>query len=172
MIQAPPRTIFEVFEGLPEGTLCQVISNQLVMSPASTSRHQQTIREIFLKLNNHVVSHHLGEVLFAPLDVYLDTENIYQPDIIFISKERLHIIEARINGAPDLIIEVLSPGTEKVDKTDKKVVYKKKGVKEYWIVAPVSKKVIGYYLSGSQYIEIPSQNGEIISRLFGVTINF
>lgn len=157
---------------MPEGTLAQLINNNIIISPTPTSRHQQIIRDIFLQLNIHIVSHHLGEILFAPLDVCLDTENIYQPDIIFISTERLHIIEARINGAPDLIIEVLSPGTEQVDKTDKKIVYEKNGVKEYWIVAPVSKKVIGYQLIDGKYLEIPPSPGIISSRLLGVTINF
>ncbi len=172
MIQTPPRTILEVFERLPEGTLCQVINNQLVMSPAPTSKHQQVLREIFRQVDSYVLSHHLGEVFFAPIDVYLDPENVYQPDLIFISNERKHIIQENIHGAPDLVVEVLSPGSIKLDKREKKAVYEKHAVKEYWIVDPESKKVSGYQLQNDTYLEMPSQDGLIESRLLGTTVRF
>jgi len=172
MIQTPPRTILEVFESLPEGTLCQVINNQLVMSPAPTSKHQQVLKKIFLQVNEVVERAHLGEVLFAPVDVYLNDENIYQPDIVFISRERMHILQDRIQGAPDLVIEILSPGSKRFDKTDKKNVYESSGVKEYWIVDPESKTVFGYLLRNNTYVEIPSEAGTISSQLLEATFHF
>lgn len=172
MIYPPLRTIVDVFESLPEGTLCQVINNQLIMSPAPTSQHQQVLKKIFRQLDKFVESHNLGEVLFAPVDVYLDEKNIYQPDIVFISKENLHIIHDKIKGVPDLVIEILSKGSEKTDKIEKKAVYEKCGVKEYWIADPETKKVWGYWLNENTYKEIPSQNGLIQSKLLDVTIQF
>lgn len=145
MILTPPRTIVEVFESLPEGTLCQVINNSLFMSPAPNSLHQRISRSIFRQLDKIVETNGLGEVFYAPIDVYLNSSNIYQPDILFISIERLHIVEAKINGAPNLIIEVLSPGTERLDKLEKKAVYEQSGVLEYWIVSPVSKNATGFF---------------------------
>lgn len=108
------------------------------------------------------------------MDVYFNSRNVYQPDIIFISNERLiTILQAgKIKGAPDLIIEVLSPGTEKLDKTDKKVVYEKSGVREYWLISPSSKKATGFGLVGGKYIEFFSQAGVLSSRLLGVIIQF
>jgi Uma2 family endonuclease len=172
MIQSPPRTILEVFESLPEGTLAEVVNNQLVMSPAPTSKHQRVLRSIFRQIDTYVETHQLGEVFFAPLDVYLDEENVFEPDLVFISTERLHILKDNIYGAPDLVVEVLSPGTENRDKRDKKAVYEKYGVKEYWIANPVTKKVIGYRLEGNRFTEITSEDSVIESGLLNLTIRF
>lgn len=172
MIQTPPRTILEVFESLPEGTLAQIINNHLVMSPAPHSLHQRISKNIFRQLDQVVETYQLGEVFYAPVDVYLDGENIYQPDIFFIATERLSIVHENIYGAPDLVVEVLSPGSEKLDRFEKKAVYERSGVKEYWIVHPSSKKVYGYQLVGKEYKEIVSQEGIIVSPLLGTTIRF
>ena len=172
MTQAPPRTIIEVFESLPEGTLCQVINNRLLMSPAPNSAHQRILRNIFRQLDRFIETNKLGEVFFAPVDVYLDEENVYEPDIFFIATERLSIVQNNVYGVPDLIIEILSPGSEKIDKVEKKEVYERCGVKEYWIVQPLTKKVTGYKLTGSVFTEIPSTDGELISSLLGFTITF
>lgn len=172
MIKSPPRTIMEVFESLPEGTLAEVVNNKLVMSPAPTSQHQIVSRAIFRQLDGFVLSHQLGEVFYSPIDVYLGEENVFEPDLVYISKERLHIIEENIYGAPDLIVEVLSPGTENRDKRDKKGVYEKYGVKEYWIAHPLTKDVTGYRLEKDRFVEIPSEKGVIESRLLKLTIRF
>jgi len=172
MIQSPPRTILEVFESLPEGTLCQIINNQLVMSPAPSLKHQQILKKIFLQINEIVEKNHLGEVLFAPVDIYLNEENVYQPDLVFISNERLNILQDKIQGAPDFVVEVLSPGSKRFDKTEKKNVYESSGVKEYWIIEPESKQVTGYLLQNNAFIEIPSEEGVISSKLLGATIHF
>lgn len=172
MIHPPLRTIVDVFESLPEGTLCQVINNQLIMSPAPTSQHQKISKHIFRQLDSFVEKNHLGEVFYGPIDVYLNEKNIYQPDIIFISKENLHIIQNKIKGVPDLIIEIPSKASEKIDKIEKKAVYEKNGVKEYWIVEPETKKIWSYGLEENVYKEIPSQNGLIQSKLLDVTIQF
>lgn len=170
--KAPPRTILEVFKSLPEGTLCQVVNNQLIMSPAPHPAHQRVSRSLFRQLDRFVEAHQLGEVFYAPVDVYFDDENVYEPDIFFIATERLSIIKDNVYGAPDLIVEVLSPGSEKIDKVKKKKVYERYGVKEYWVVHPVTKKVIGYRLSGHGFVEIPSKDGVIVSSLLRVTIEF
>jgi Uma2 family endonuclease len=162
----------DVFKSLPEGTLAEVIHNQLVMSPAPTSKHQQVSKEIFRQLDAFVLSHQLGEVFYAPIDVYLDNENVFEPDLVFISSKQLHILGNNIYGAPDLVVEVLSPSSEKKDKRDKKVIYEKYGVKEYWIVDPVSKQVTGYQLLNNLFVDIPSEDGLIHSPLLNLTIRF
>ncbi|MCC2685056.1 MAG: hypothetical protein K0R75_1955 [Paenibacillaceae bacterium] len=79
-----------------------------------------------------------GIILYAPLDVHFDVENIVQPDLIYIANENMGIIQDdKIVGAPDLLVEILSPSTGTRDKTKKRVLYEKFGVKEYWIVDPV-----------------------------------
>src|SRR5438093_3406214 len=89
----PPRTIQEVFESLPEGTLAQLINNQIIMSPAPTDNHQKVLIKISSQLFNYVEQHRLGEVRAAPYDVYLNRRNVYQPDIVFIANENLHKIK-------------------------------------------------------------------------------
>ena len=172
MTQAPPRTMMEVFKSLPEGTLCQIVNNKLIMSPAPNSAHQRVSRTIAFQLHQFVEGKGLGEVFYAPFDVYFDEENVYQPDVFFIAADRIAIVKDNVYGTPDLIVEVLSPGSEKMDKIEKKEVYERCGVKEYWIVHPLTKKVIGYKLSGSGFVEIPSEEGAIVSSLLGITIEF
>ena len=83
----------------------------------------------------------LPEIIYAPFDVHLG-ENVVQPDILFVSKKRSYVItEEEIKGAPDLVIEILSPATAERDRTYKKVLYARYGVSEYWIVDPGKKTI-------------------------------
>lgn len=93
-----------------------------------------------------------GVVLVAPMDVELDPDNIVQPDVIFISNENLHIIQDDwIKGAPDLLVEVLSPSTGSKDKVRKKALYERFGIKEYWIVDPMYFTVDQFVLNDGVY---------------------
>lgn len=119
----PPRTGMEAFKLMPEGTYCQLINDALIMSPASTTPHARVQRKIFSILNNHVEKNQLGEVYFAPVDVYLDEKNAFQPDILFISQERGKIIkENGVYGAPDMVIEILSKGNRQTDLIKEKCI--------------------------------------------------
>jgi len=106
-VLTPPKTMLEVFKLLPEGTLCQLINNQLIMSPAPSDPHQKTVLKLGAGIFDFVEENNLGEVRIAPYDVYINNKNVYQPDIIFIAKENLSIIkEGKVKGSPDLIIEI------------------------------------------------------------------
>ncbi|MEO7308789.1 MAG: Uma2 family endonuclease [Chitinophagaceae bacterium] len=108
-IPAPPRTMMEVFESLPEGTGVQLIANQIVMSPAPLPRHQIVSGEIYSELQQIIKKRKLGILLFSPVDVFLDRKNAYQPDLVFISNDKMSIIKKKaIFGTPDLIIEITS----------------------------------------------------------------
>jgi Uma2 family endonuclease len=170
----PPRTMMELFESLPEGTPAQLIENNIVMSsPAPLDIHQKVLVEIHFQLLSLVKKKHLGETRVAPYDVYLGRKNVFQPDILFISNERLHLIEKNgLHGAPDLVIEILSPGTAKYDLEEKKDVYERFGVKEYWIVEPASRSVEGYFLINDYFEKILAKDGEISSRLLNKTFSF
>jgi len=171
MIQ-PPRTLLEVFKSLPEGTRVQLIENKLVMSPSPKDRHQESLGELFLQLLTYTRRKKLGKVRIAPYDVYLDRKNAYQPDLVFIATENLYKIQENgLHGAPDLVIEILSPGTEKYDKGKKKAVYERCGVKEYWIVDPLTTNATGYTLQDRLFIEIATATGVIASPLLATTFN-
>src|SRR5699024_7877380 len=106
-------------------------------------------------------------------DVYLGERNAFQPDIVFISNERLSLIqEDGLHGAPDLVIEILSPSTAKYDLEEKKEVYERFGVKEYWTVEPVTRSVQGWLLVEGKFEEMTAQNGEIPSRLLNEVFAF
>lgn len=174
-LQNPPRTSLEVFEILPEGTLAEVIDNRLYMSPSLKGKHQRTLRNLFRGIDQFVVQHGLGEVLFAPLDVYLDEEqNAVQPDLIFVGSEKLHIIDDDdvIHGVPDLIIEVLSKGNQEHDEKIKKELYERFGVKEYWIVDPATNLAIGYQLQQGSYKSLESGHNKIVSALLRHSFTF
>ena len=127
---------------LPEGSPYQLIEGELIMSPSPSSYHQIILWNFGFMISDHIRKHNLGFVLYAPIDVYLNDNNAYQPDIIFISKENKAIIKEKgILGAPDLVIEILSPSTAYYDIKTKKEVYEKMGVKEYIIVDPVLKTI-------------------------------
>lgn len=169
----PPKTLLEVFENLPEGTLAQLINNQIVMSPAPTDPHQKMSDKIYRRLGDYVEENQLGETRAAPYDVFLNRRNVYQPDIVFISNENLHKIkENGFHGAPDLVIEILSPGTWHYDKGDKKDEYERSGVKEYWLVDPKEKTAEGFHLMNGELQPLPSETGRITFRLFEYTLTF
>lgn len=169
----PLRTMMEVFESLPEGTLAQLINNQLVMSPAPSDPHQKVSDKIHRRLGDYVEENRLGETRAALYDVYLNRRNAFQPDIVFISNENLHKIQhSGLYGAPDLVIEIFSPASWHYDRGDKKDVYERSGVKEYWLVDPVTKQTEGFWLVNGEYEPLPSEEGKIAFRLFEFTVVF
>jgi Uma2 family endonuclease len=171
----PPRTIMEVYQMLPEGTLAEIINNQIFMSPSPLSKHQKILNRINNRLYNYFELNGSGEVFTAPLDVYLDeTSNAVQPDIIVVLKENLNIINehGHIHGVPDLLIEVLSPGNRDYDLIKKKDLYEQFGVKEYWIVDPETKLALIYNLRNGKYQRIGDTIGSIHSHLLKTAIEF
>lgn len=169
----PPKTMMEVFQGLPEGTSAQLINNQIYMSPSPSNSHQKVLMKISAQLFNHVERGNLGEIRVAPFDVFFNKKNAYQPDIIFIARENLHKLKERgFFGAPDLVIEILSPATWRFDKEDKRDEYERSGVKEYWMIDPVDKSAEGFYLEGGEFKPLPAENGAITCRTIDLTIRF
>lgn len=169
----PPTTILEVYQGLPEGTLAQLINNHIIMSPAPSDLHQKTIDKIYRRLGDFVEKNGLGETRVAPYDVYLNRRNAYQPDIIFIANENLHKIKRNgLHGAPDLVIEILSPATWRLDKEEKRDEYERSGVKEYWMVDPADKSTEGLFLVEGEFQPLPAEPGTIAFRLLDCTLAF
>ena len=109
----------------------------------------------------------------APVDVYLDEENAYQPDILFVTKENIsRIKENGLHGAPDLVIEILSPSNEAFDKEGKKDIYEKAGVKEYFLVDPYEKVVSHFLLVQDEYHELEKTKGELRSNILDAAFTF
>ena len=142
---------------LPEGSPCQLIGGELIMVPAPNPRHQIILGNIVEKVRQFTKG--LGITLFSPVDVYLGEEDAYQPDMIFISKQRQEIIKKDgIYGAPDLVVEILSPSTAYYDIKKKFKVYERYGVKEYWIVDPEMKGVEIFLLNQKGEFELTAKH--------------
>ena len=125
------------YELLPEGDRRELIEGDFYVVPAPSIRHQTVAANLGMNLRDFVRRNHLGTVLWAPTDVVLSMENVVQPDILYVSNERREIItEDNVEGAPDLVIEILSPGTAERDRELKLALYTRYGVREYWIVDP------------------------------------
>ncbi len=118
------------------------------MSPSPETYHQEIALNIGFLIRAHLRRHPAGEVFIAPLDVYLSEHNVYQPDIAFVADSRRSIVaEQGLEGAPNLVVEILSPGARKQDLGSKKKVNAHTGVEELWIIDPREKLVRVYRLA-------------------------
>ena len=135
---------------------------------APSPAHQNASMEITTAMNVFIKAKQLGKLFAAPIDVFFDISNNTQPDILFIKKERDFIITRNgIEGAPDLIVEILSPSTFKIDRTDKMALYLQFGVPEYWIVDPKNQSIEVYVLNDNHYkiASFAIENGLIESKI-------
>ncbi|MFZ4766410.1 MAG: Uma2 family endonuclease [Roseimicrobium sp.] len=139
------------FSRLPEGPpYPELIEGELFFMASPDLFHQEICRNLMLLLWSHVKARGLGIVIAAPSDVQLDFLNVFQPDVYFIAKDRLHILDDHgPKGAPDLAVEVLSTGTVRKDRGKKKRVYARAGVKELWLVDRNARTVEVYVFTKS-----------------------
>jgi len=174
-ITNPPRTAMEVFKILPEGTLAEVINNQLLMAASPFGLHQRLLKSLFRSLDTWVEERSWGEVLFSPMDVYFDeVANAVQPDIFILQNGGKAYLDDKgfVHGSPAIIIEILSVGNKDHDKIIKKTLYEKFGVNEYFIVDPETKEVIHYLLTGGIYLQLETTIATLHSRLLEVNFEF
>ena len=136
------KLTYEDYLNTPDDERYELINGELIMSPSPRWAHQEADMEIGSILHTFVKRHNLGVVCSAPFDVVLSDTDVVQPDLLFVSRERLHIItENNIQGAPDLAVEILSPSTSARDRGYKRDLYAKHGVKEYWQVDTDAKRI-------------------------------
>lgn len=155
LIQQAERkiTVKELFEmELEEGYFYELINGIIVKKQTPAPAHQRASMRISRIMGNFIFDNKLGELFAAPTDVFFDPNNNTQPDVLFVKKERDFIITRNgIEGAPDLIVEILSPSTFKIDRTDKFELYLFFGVPEYWIVDPKNQSIEVYVLEDNRY---------------------
>jgi len=128
---AKPQDYFELEN---DGFRYELIHGRLVMAPSPTVKHQDVLAEILTEIKIFLRVNPIGNALSSPCDVHIGNE-VYQPDILFIRNENKDVvITSHIIGAPDLVVEILSPSTAENDYGVKFDTYEKYGVKEYWII--------------------------------------
>jgi Uma2 family endonuclease len=143
---------YDDYRTLPDdGKRYEIIGGELIMRGSPRIIHQIISLNLASKLHSFVSEHNLGRILEASTDVVLSMTDVVQPDILFVSKERSHIItENNIVAAPDLVVEILSESTKVRDKTTKKTLYEKYRAKEYWLIYPVEEKIEQFILQNEQ----------------------
>lgn len=151
-----PRFSYEQLAQLPDdGQRYEIVEGDLVVSPAPAPRHQRIVGNLFTLLRRAEQAGY-GQVYQAPLDVVFDPRNVTQPDLLFIRRDRLAIVtETNVQGAPDLVVEVLSPSTRERDLGAKSRLYARFGVPYYWVVDPETQTVHSYTLHAGGYAAEP-----------------
>jgi Uma2 family endonuclease len=141
------RWTYEEFARLPnDGNRYEVIGGELFVTPAPAPLHQKVLTRLIAALDSFAEAHGLGEV-FAPIDVLFGEGDYLEPDLIFISRDRLGIVSDRAaEAAPNLVVEILSPATAMRDRGIKRERYARFGVREYWIVDIQRSRIERYFL--------------------------
>lgn len=157
---------YEAYAGLPDdGMRYEVLEGTLeAMSPSPTANHQSVIRDLQYLFMNACKSDYL--ILAAPLDVILSPTNVLQPDVLLIHRDRSNIVTKRgVEGAPDLVVEILSPSSRARDKVRKMKIYAKHGVPEYWVIDIDARTLERYVLTETGVYELTElfESGDTVS---------
>lgn len=141
---APQIELFTAadYRAMPDdGKRYQLIEGELIMAPAPNTFHQFVQKNLLFILETYLRRHPLGSVLGAPCDVYLDDQNVYQPDILYVTREHAaRIRDDGIHGAPDLVVEILSPSSAAIDRR-KRGHFAKAGTVEFWQIDPALRQI-------------------------------
>lgn len=141
---------------LPEGAPVELIKGRFVVSPSPNVLHQIIVGTLFEILLRSARKSG-GTVLLSPMDVILSDDTILQPDLLYVSKSRRRIVRERIEGAPDLVIEITS-GSERRDRVEKLDLYARYGVPEYWIVDPQTQVIEFLVNDGARFVVQSPEN--------------
>jgi Uma2 family endonuclease len=156
--------------------LTEIINGEEIMGPSPFGKHQDIVGNLYDIIRRHVkTATALGKVYLSPLDVIFEEGiNRFQPDILFIGKENMGIFQDWIRGVPDMVCEIISPGTYKMDMVVKRAIYEKYKVPEYWIVIPELKAIEILTLENDKYKthSIAEIEGVVTSKVIaGLQVN-
>ena len=134
----PVRFTYEEYRTAPPDKRYELLDGDLVMGPAPNLKHQDVQSRLGRRLAQFIEERALGKLFFAPCDVVLSDTDVVQPDLLFVSSARGHLLSGgeNVRGAPDLVVEILSPATAERDRGYKRVLYARHGVAEYWLIDP------------------------------------
>ena len=148
-----------------DGLRHEIIEGEHYVTASPATRHQRILLNLSYLIQSHLETHPIGEIFFAPFDVLLSEINILVPDLVYISNERAHFITPQnLQGAPDLVVEILSPSTRSRDRRLKRDVYERTGVEEYWLVDPENDSVtVHRRAGGGSGPSIRFEKGDIVT---------
>ncbi len=156
MVSPKPKSklTYEDYAKTPDDERWELIDGELFRMPLPNVAHQRTSMQLLLRVAPFVEEREMGEVFAAPTDVVLSDTDTVEPDLLFISRERMGIItRLNIQGAPDLVVEIHSPATAQRDLTAKRELYARHGVREYWPIDPESRTVTVLLLDNGDFVE-------------------
>jgi Uma2 family endonuclease len=166
-IQSTHLTYEDYVQFPDDGKRHEIIEGDHYMTPAPRRKHQRSSGRLFIALSGFVASRRLGEVFAAPFDVVLSDENVVQPDLLFVSAARAAIVtEDNIQGAPDIVVEILSESSRKKDEVIKRKLYERFGVQEYWVVDPELEIVKIFKQTQQKYgraVELSKETNDVLT---------
>ncbi len=145
------------YAALPDEPRCELIYGRFYVSPSPIRIHQFVVGQIGRVLYD-IADATGGEAIVAPMDVHLADHTVAQPDVLYVSPERHEILQTWIEGAPDVVVEVLSPSTVRLDRLLKLNRYAEGGVREYWLVDPAA-RTIEFYVNDGEHFVVHTQQG-------------
>lgn len=151
MTQTRPRKTIADLYRLPPETRAELIDGEIYVAPAPELEHQIAIGNLYVLLRRHVERRRLGCVYLSPLDVFLPTGEVVEPDLFFLSTRKERTVRKRVRVVPDLAVEVISPSGAIRDRNVKLSLYARSGVREYWIVDPIERTVEVFQLVRRRY---------------------
>jgi Uma2 family endonuclease len=158
-----PLTMYDYRQVPPGGPRYQLIEGEMHMTPAPNRFHQHIVGRIHLMIAHYLETHPIGWVYVSPFDVVLTDVNVYQPDVLFVAdKHRAVLTDAGAEGAPDLVVEILSPATARHDTGVKREVYARTGVAELWIIDPDTRRFLVYRLQEDRETPIATYDDQAI----------
>jgi Uma2 family endonuclease len=166
--QPSTKLTFEDYLLFPDdGQRHELIDGEHYVSPSPIMRHQRIILRLATAIANHLDTHPTGEVFIAPFTTILSNHDVVEPDVLYVSNDRRHVLDKGdwVRGAPDLVVEVLSPSTRKRDETIKRQAYDRTGVDEYWLVDPERNVVTIHRRAGDRFVraaDLLSAAGDVI----------
>ena len=132
-----------------DGLRHELIDGEHYVTPSPNTRHQQILLRLTLRIGTWLETHPVGRMFFAPFDVVFSRFDVVEPDLLYMSSGRAAQIltTANVQGVPELVVEIGSPGTRRRDETVKRELYERAGVSEYWVVVP-DRDVVRVYQRG------------------------
>ena len=164
-----PKLTYDDFLLFPDdGKRHELIDGEHYEAPSPTLRHQRISKRLFAAIDNWLGKHPVGEIFYAPLDVILSDFDVVEPDLLYVSNQRAGDLlgGTHVRGAPDLVIEIGSPGTRQRDETIKQRLYEKSTVIEYWVVDPEIDVVRVYRRDGERFaraVELTREGDDLLT---------
>jgi Uma2 family endonuclease len=162
-----PRLTVEDLEMFPnDGKRREIIGGELHVSSAPSPDHQEMAGHLYVVLYRAVTESGWGKVYFSPIDVRLSNDDQVQPDLVVLARGHLNMVHSgAIQGTPDLIVEILSPSNRAYDVVEKRQLYARFGVPEYWIVDPRGRSISIFRLERGSYIPVELTEGKLPSSV-------